>query len=75
MKISLGDRVRDKITGFEGIVLGRCEYLYEATALKVYKDSLRDNGEEFSPFWIEEGRVEVVEAKKHVGFMTIKGEK
>lgn len=75
MKIPLGSKVRDKITGFEGIVLGRCEYLFEATALKVYKESVRDNGEEFTPCWIEEGRAEVVETKKHVGFMTIKGDK
>lgn len=33
--IQLGDRVRDLITGFEGVVTGRCEYITGCTQVLV----------------------------------------
>lgn len=57
--ITFGAKVRDIVNGFEGIVTGRCEYMYghdpqwrvEAPAM---------DGKEGVTSWIEESRLRVV---------------
>jgi hypothetical protein len=70
--INLGDSVRDEITGFEGVVLARTEYLYEATILRVHARKLND-GKIQEPVWLEEDRLEVIKESDVVGFRSIKG--
>ena len=59
--IQLGTRVRDVITGFEGIVYGRIEYLTGCVQLQVIPwvdaDGKRKDAE-----WFDEARCELVHA-------------
>lgn len=58
----LGDRARDVITGFAGVVVGRCEYLTGCQQIllipPVDKDGKRVDGE-----WFDTDRCEVTEAR------------
>jgi len=59
-KIELGKKVRDKITGFEGIVTARTEYLHGCNRYyvepKVGKDGSHREGQTF-----DEGSLEIVD--------------
>jgi hypothetical protein len=59
-KPELGDRVRDKVSGFTGIVMARYEYLtgcvqYGVAPEKLSKDNKPDEWQQF-----DEGRMHVV---------------
>lgn len=54
----LGKQCRDKVTGFEGIAIGKCTYLYgcdQIGLLPPAKDNKVDN-----PHWFDIGRIEVI---------------
>ncbi len=56
--IELGKKAKDKITGFEGIITGRAQYLYGCDQYCIVppaKDGKIEQGQ-----WFDEGRVEVV---------------
>ncbi len=56
--IELGKRVRDKITGFEGILTGKAEYLYgciQCCIVPAAKDGKIEDAH-----WFDEGRIELV---------------
>ena len=57
--IRFGLEARDKVTGFVGIVTGRCEYLYGCNQWcltpKVDKEGKRQDVQ-----WFDEGRLEVI---------------
>ena len=40
--VRLGDRVKDKISGFSGIATGRYEYLYGCVRINVQSEKLKD---------------------------------
>lgn len=56
-KVNLGDKVRDPVTGFEGVVTTRCEYLHGVPRVlveaKVHDGKLNSE-------WFEESRVTVI---------------
>lgn len=63
MKIELNSKVKDKITGYEGVVTGRAEYLtgciqYLVTAQRLTNDGNIANGE-----WLDEVRLTESERK------------
>lgn len=57
----LGDRVKDKVTGFEGIVIGRTEWLYGCTRLGVESESMHE-GKPIASQWFDQQRVEILQA-------------
>ncbi len=59
-KVQLGSKVKDKITGFTGIVSGRAEYLYGTPHVWVEAPTTTDG--KTPDQWIDESRVEVVPA-------------
>ena len=59
-KTKLGQYVRDKYTGFEGLVVSRTENLSGSTTISV-EPGLDSDGDFRSPAWLEETRVEVIE--------------
>ena len=76
--MNLGDRVRDRVTGFTGIALARIDSLYEAVSWRVQPESLKSDDGTITPFiWLEEGRLEVLstgrEAAKFAGFKVVNG--
>ena len=52
--IKLGDRVKDTISGFEGIVTGKAEYLYGCMQILVQPESLQENGQPTESRWMDE---------------------
>ena len=59
--VALGDKVRDKLTPLEGVVTGIADYLGCKTVL-VRPNKLNDKGEPVDAQWMDEERVEVIEA-------------
>ena len=60
-KVGLGSLVRDKITGFEGIVMGRTEYLTGCAHVGIHPRGLTNEGSIPGWEWIDETRVIVLE--------------
>jgi hypothetical protein len=62
MTVELGTRVKDKISGFEGIATGRTEYLYGCVRVLVEPERL-EAGKPIEGEWFDEQRlVDVPEA-------------
>jgi len=60
--VNLGDKVKDRINGFEGIVTGRTEYLYGCIRVLVDPTDLDKDGKPREMQWLDEDRVELVVA-------------
>ena len=58
--IKLGNKVRDNITGFTGIAVGRTEWLFGCSRIGIQATELKD-GKPVETEWIDEQRVEVIE--------------
>lgn len=58
-KVSLGDKVRDEVTGFEGIVLGKSEFLYGCTRVGV-QPKLGSDGKIIEASWFDEPQLKVI---------------
>jgi hypothetical protein len=57
-EVTLGCKARDKVTGFEGIVTGKCDYLYGCAQWGLTPAA--KDGEVKDSRWFDEGRVERV---------------
>jgi hypothetical protein len=64
--VILGDRVKDKINGFAGIVIGRASYLYGCRQLLVAPEKLDEKGDIRTASWVDEDRFEHVVSAVHV---------
>ena len=58
--IELGDRVKDKISGLKGIVVGISNYLYGCRRISIQPEESKD-GKPAEWFTIDEPQVDVVE--------------
>ncbi|HUX15460.1 MAG TPA: hypothetical protein VMW52_03255 [Phycisphaerae bacterium] len=56
METQLGDRVTDSVTGFQGVVTGRAEYLAGEDRLEVTSDTLDKDGKPVEQ-WFYPGRL------------------
>ena len=65
-KIKLGKTVSDKITGFKGVVTGKCSYLTGCDQYLVQPSSKEDN-QKIEPVWFDVNRL-----KKHNHIKMIK---
>ena len=54
--VTLGCEGKDKVTGFMGIVIGRCEYLYGCNSWGIVPPA--KDGKVENPVWFDEGRIE-----------------
>ena len=59
-KIELGQRVKDKITGFIGIAVARCEYFNGCIQYHVSPPVDKD-GNERKDLWIDEAQLEIID--------------
>ena len=57
--IKLGERVKDTITGFEGIVVCKANYLNGCVQIQVQSQEL-DDGKIVKPEWIDEPQLVVI---------------
>ena len=53
MGIALGDKVKDRITGYTGIVVARTDWLYGCTRFSVQSSELKD-GKPIEAEWFDE---------------------
>lgn len=60
--VKLGDRVKDAISGFKGIVTGRYEYLYGCVRCSVRPEDLAKDGTPAKSEVFDEGQLQVVKA-------------
>jgi len=63
-KFNLGDKTKDKITGFEGIVIGRHQWLNNCNTYSVQPTILKD-GVPQDRHTFDEPQLEIVEEKIH----------
>lgn len=65
MAIKIGDRARDTITGYEGIVVARTEWLNKCIRLTIQTEELKD-GKPIENYTFDEEQVALVRAGAHV---------
>jgi hypothetical protein len=58
---NLGKKAKDKITGFEGIIIGYCHYLFGCNTYGISPQILKD-GKKIETEWFDEGRIEIIGA-------------
>ncbi len=63
-KFKLGQKVRDKVTSYAGIIHGRTEWLYGCKRYTVQSQDLKD-GKPIEAFGFDEDALELVEETKH----------
>lgn len=66
MSIKLGSRVRDIYTGFEGIAIGRTDWLYGCSRIAIESTTLDKDGKVMDAQWFDEQRIEVVKKKQPI---------
>lgn len=59
MDKNLGKKARDIVTGFEGIIIGKCEYLYGCNQYGV-NPGVIEKGKLGDIQWFDEGRIEII---------------
>lgn len=59
MKKLLGEKVKSKVSGFEGVVTARCEYLY--TPARVMLTAKSKDGKVPEDYWTDEADIEIVD--------------
>lgn len=58
-QIALGSKVKDTLSGFAGVAIGRAEYLYSTPAILISAPSLNSEGKALEE-WFNESRIEVI---------------
>lgn len=61
--ITLGDRVKDKISGFTGVVTGIANYITGCIQYRVEADKLDKDGACLKIQWFDEVQVEFIKAR------------
>ena len=59
-RIDLGSTVKDLITGFEGKVIGRCEYITGCDQYLI-QPNCEDTSVKKDPLWFDDNRLEINE--------------
>lgn len=63
--INLGDLVRDKVSGFKGIVTSRTEFLNGCVRLGVTPTKLDKDNKPYTPEVVDEEQLELVKARAY----------
>ncbi|MDP1570366.1 MAG: hypothetical protein Q8L86_10205 [Vicinamibacterales bacterium] len=62
-KFAMGVKVRDRVTGFTGVVISRCQHLTGCDTYGVQAPVKDGDGETKSPQWFDDQRLELVDGK------------
>jgi hypothetical protein len=65
--LALGDRVKDRISGFEGIITARSEYLFSGPRVYVEPCLPGDDSKLLPGEWFDIARVEAVKPAEAMG--------
>lgn len=63
-KIELGSEVKDKFTGYKGIVMGRTEYVTGCNTYGILNQELDKDGNTKDWKWFDEDRLDLIKSKK-----------
>jgi hypothetical protein len=63
MRIELGQKVKDHITGFSGTVTGRTEYITGCKQILI-QPPVKEDGTFVDGRWMDEDRLNVIDEKK-----------
>lgn len=66
--ITLGTKVRDRVSGFTGLATGRAEYLYTTPTVEVTPDTIGTDGKLIGAVWLEEAQLEPAGEKSAAGY-------
>jgi len=66
MKFELGEVLKDKITGFQGVATARTEYFTDCEHYGLASQSLGQDGKPIDWEWFDETRLVKVKGKKRV---------
>ncbi len=58
--IKLGEKVKDKISGFEGIACARSEYLNGCKRILIEPTKLKDDGSTIEGVWFDDQQIELI---------------
>lgn len=61
--IEFGQTVKEQITGFKGVITGRCEYI-TGCAQCLVQPPVRKDGTRIEAVWFDEPRLIVIDKKK-----------
>lgn len=61
MRVNLGDRVRDQMSGIEGIAFGRSSYVTGCDHIGIKRSGTAPDGKAFDLHWCDEPLIEVME--------------
>lgn len=68
MKTVLGDKVRDRVSGFAGIATGRAEYLYTTPTVQITPVATGADGKLLGAVWLEEAQLEPADDRPRAGY-------
>jgi len=71
-KFNLGDILRDKVTGFTGVVMARSDYFMGCRHCALQAQKVSKDGKVPEWEWLDEIRLEKVPGKKNISFVPIK---
>lgn len=60
-RVNIGDRVRNRVTGFEGVVTGRTEYITGCARLIVQPQGMKD-GKSYDSEYVDEPMADLLQA-------------
>lgn len=66
--VELGDKVKDRISGFTGIAYGRTAYLNGCISVGIRAEKLQD-GKILDLEWIDESQLDIVKSKSAVALV------
>ena len=72
MAVNLGDKVKDKVSGFTGIATARHEYLNGCVRISVDSDKLGKEGAKIEGYVFDEPQLDIVKPAKVVVARTAK---
>ena len=67
MSIKLGDKAKDKISGFKGIVTAKSEYLNGCTRILIESMGLQESGIPVEAQWFDDVQVETIKSGAFAG--------
>lgn len=64
MKVELGDLVKDKVTGFKGVAMGRTTWLFGCDRISVQPQGLTKDGKTYEVQSFDEPQLEIIKKAK-----------